>query len=447
MENSDEVALPSLKILHVIAKSYPALNGYTVRSHEIFKAQKKTGEIIPLAITSPYYPEIKEMSEGAIIDGIEYHRTVPRRSLSTMDNWKNLPWFLRVIIYPLRLLKQLLIEKSLMGELEKEIENITKEEGPDILQAHTPFKVGLPTMRVARKLGKPFIYEVRGLWEESAIARGRFSKWNPRYWRFRLMETRTMRSADKVFCLSKTMKDQLISRGVNGGNIAIIRNGAPGEYLEEWGEKELRGRENEDSSLLRVKKISESNSIIGYVGSIQEYEGLGDLIEAVGEMISQQRKVHLLIVSNGENKTYLDEICREKKIQRNVTLVGPIPRDEIREYYEQIDIIAIPRLSGSMMARIVTPLKPMEALALGIPLIISDTPAIRELVGHGTATLFKSGNIPELFEKLCMIMDDEIETKKKVERGIVWIRDKGTWEISAKKTLSEYNQLLESRNY
>ncbi len=98
------------------------------------------------------------------------------------------------------------------------------------------------------------------------------------------------------------------------------------------------------------------------------------------------------------------------------------------------------------MARIVTPLKPMEALALGIPLVISDSPALRELVGEGTATFFESGNIPELFEKLCMVIDDEIETKKKVERGIVWIKNKGTWEISAEKTLIEYNRLLESRN-
>jgi len=446
MVNSGLGASPGLKILHVIAKSYPSLNGYTVRSHEMFKAQKKTGVVLPFAITSPYYPKIKEMNEFVEIDNISYYRTLPSRRVTIMENWKNYSMIQKLILYPFRLFRELLYERSLIIDFQRNIESLTEEENPDILHAHTPFKVGLPTMRVARKLRKPFIYEVRGLWEESAISRGRFTKWNLRYWRFRFMENRVMRSADRVFCLSNTMKEQLIRRGLDRRKISIIRNGAPEEYLEEKRQKELNLDLGQDSSLLRIKEIANSKSIIGYVGSVQKYEGLEDLVDAVGKMISNKRKVHLLIISNGDNKKYLEEICGKEQICRDVTIVGPIPRNKIREYYREIDIIAIPRLGGSTMARVVTPLKPMEALALGIPLVISDTPAIRELVGEGNATLFESGNIPELYQKLCITIDDKEATKEMVERGIRWIRNRGTWEISAKETLREYNKLIQSWN-
>ena len=438
----ENISRPPIKVLHVLAKSYPSLNGYSVRSHEIIKAQKKMGSVSPIVITSPFYPEILEMGEYVEIDGIPYNRTFPNQKKVLMPNWGNFPRLLKFILYPVRRFEDLIRERRLMKEFQAEIENISLEDNPDILHAHTPFKVGIPTMRAARKMGKPFIYEVRGFWEESAIARGRFSKWNPRYWRFRFMETKTMRGAEVVFCLSKTMKYELMRRGVKEEKISIIRNGAPSDYLEGGEEKKsFEGEENNDS-LLAIKNIKKSNKIIGYVGSIQVYEGLENLIEVIEMMVGDGKRVHLLVVSNDENKSFLEDICLEKNINIHVSIIGPVSRDDIRSYYEQIDVIVIPRDSDSKMANVVTPLKPMESLALGIPLIISDTPAIRELVGEGTATLFDSSNTSELYEKLDSVLQNKDEAAKKVELGIEWIRRNGTWDVSAAKTLVEYNLLL-----
>ena len=108
--NSGLGASPGLKILHVIAKSYPSLNGYTVRSHEMFKAQKKTGGVLPFAITSPYYPKIKEMNEFVEIDNICYYRTLPSRRVTIMANWENYSLIQKLILYPYRLLRELLYE-------------------------------------------------------------------------------------------------------------------------------------------------------------------------------------------------------------------------------------------------------------------------------------------------------------------------------------------------
>ena len=198
-----------------------------------------------------------------------------------------------------------------MKEFERSIESLSGRKTRYIACAH-PFKVGLPAMRVARKLNKPFVYEVRGLWEESAIANRRYTKWSFRYWRFRLMETRLIRLADRVFCLSDTMKEHLIRRGVERKDIAIIRNGAPEDYLIESSERVLSGESEGGGELLKIQEIKEENTIIGYVGSIQEYEGLKDLTQTVGKMISENKKVHLLIVSNSGSQSYLEKSVRGK---------------------------------------------------------------------------------------------------------------------------------------
>ena len=154
--------------------------------------------------------------------------------------------------------------------------------------------------------------------------------------------------------------------------------------------------------------------------------------------------MHLLIVSNSGSQSYLEKVCQREGILEHVTVVGPIQRSRIREYYEKIDVIVIPRLGDSRMARLVTPLKPLEAMALGIPLIISDTPATKELVGEENATFFEPGDTSELFEKLCFFIGDESEAGIRVENGIRWIKERGTWEISASNSLTEYNSILDS---
>jgi len=458
------------KVLHVLAKSVPELNGYSIRGHELITAQMRTRVVDPLVLTSPYYPDLTAMGERVTVDGVRYLRSMPigegrfsplgMRLLSLRGlgedrdsggtNQKNretsgrgrLFRIGRFLSYPLRAYISYIDERLRMGYFKEVIKEVIAEENPDIVHAHTPFKVGLPAMKAARESGKPFVYEVRGLWEESAIVRGKFSKWGMRYWRFRKLEERTMIGADAVFCISEKVKSDLIGRGVQEEKIVTIPNGAPSAYLS----GNMDGREklgaNEERHLTVLEEIGRKKKVIGYMGNIQQYEGLEILIRSIKQILAGGDKVHLLIVSNDGNIGFLKSLSEKEGIDSDCTIIGPISRQGVPHFYNCMDLVVIPRLGNSRMAELVTPLKPLEALALGIPLVISDTPAIREIVSVERATLFESGNLADLSEKITRVLADDEGGLDKAEKGKKWVLENATWEISAQKTIEAYGKLL-----
>ena len=153
-----------------------------------------------------------------------------------------------------------------------------------------------------------------------------------------------MKAADVVFCLSETMKLEIKKRGVKEEKIAVIRNGAPSDYLNRKPKRNIASQNNE--ILAEIKKIRARRKIVGYVGSIEVYEGLENLISVIEMMIESDYDVHLLIISNNDNKSIIEKQCTERNLQSRVTIVGPIPRSEIRDFYELIDVVVIPRLGS-----------------------------------------------------------------------------------------------------
>ena len=272
---------------------------------------------------------------------------------------------------------------------QKCIEEEISETGADIVHAHTPYKVGIPALRAARKKGKKFVYEVRGIWEESAIARGKFSKWGARYWRFRFGENRVIRSADRIFCGNELIKDDLIIAESIGSNNCNFELGADLCCLRhQTKEEKLGGRRPSGIN----KESWVGAKIVGYIGSVR-YEGLDLLANAVKKIIDQGVDAHLLLISNTGIEEDLRRYLRTIGMEEYSTFCGPISREVIPRFYREIDVIVIPRVGNSRMAELVTPLKPLEPIALGVPLIVSDAPAMMEVVSHDTATIFESGNV------------------------------------------------------
>ena len=453
----------TIKVLHVKAKSMPELNGYSIRGHEIIRAQLDSGEVSPTCITSPFYPSIESMEVDAEIEGVRYKRSLPldeskvsspsryflrsrwigSRRGSTVDNNRYVRGFTRIVTYPARMFLAIVEERIRSRYFQKCIEEAISDSESDIVHAHTPYKVGIPALRAARKKGKKFVYEVRGIWEESAIARGKFSKWGPRYWRFRFGENRVIRSADRIFCINELIKNDLINRGVDEELITVILNGARESMLSEGHQNQRGDVEEEEEILLEsIKKIGESSKIVGYMGSIQKYEGLDLLANAVKQIIGRGENAHLLVISNSGIGEDMRKYIRSIGMDEFSTLCGPISREIIPKFYMKIDAIVIPRLANSRMAEMVTPLKPLEPIALGVPLIVSDTPAIREVVSDNTATIFQPGNVHDLVDKISSILSNEENGKEKSRNGKKWLAENATWEILARKTIVEYRNLL-----
>ncbi len=463
-----------VKVLHVLAKSFPELNGYAIRGHELIKSQNNSGLVNPIVLTSPFYPSNDKMSKGVTHDGIRYLRSMPIRD-EEMSPWKVkilkmrdsrvvaskiltggkggalpayrkiLSQFSRALSYPLRLTFGVIEEKIRMDYFRKRILQEILEFEPEIVHAHTPFKVGIPAMRAALEANKKFVYEVRGLWEESAIARGKYSRFGLRYWRFRMMENKVLKGAELVFCISEGVKGYLIKRGVKEGKITVLHNAAPREYLS-FPDNDSN-QEIDEMTMGVVSELEEagiSKKIIGYVGNIQSYEGIETLVDSVKQMVSEGKMVHLAIISNEEDTSGVSSYCEQSGIGEHCTVIGPIRRELIPRIYSCFDVNVIPRLIQSKMARLVTPLKPLEALAMGVPLVISDSPAIREIVSEERGTFFESGNSVNLKNKIEMILSDDELRSSRVEEGRKWVSEMATWDHRARETVEEYQKILRS---
>ncbi len=182
-------------MLHVLANGPPDVNGYAVRTQGLLKAYSETGMIEPVGLTSPWYPERESMTEPTEIDGITYHRTLhPARMKSTKgvgmkwsaargrdriagsEGFAAKPFWRRALHFalkPLRPAWSWIEERILFKHFTNRIIEVAKAENAEIIHAHVPYRVGMPALQAARKLGLPFVYEMRGVWEESAVASGR----------------------------------------------------------------------------------------------------------------------------------------------------------------------------------------------------------------------------------------------------------------------------------
>ena len=480
-----------IRVLHVLANSSPNINGYAVRSHDMLIAQLNTGLVEPIAITSPYYPEKKSMAVFHSKDGIDYHRCahpayrnsnhglirkwiawrgkkkIPSEVSSTAEAkqiqrptsipkvvvW-NTKWTIihstravrrgiRILTRPIRSLFTMggswVAEKTYIKMLEEEIQKLIEEKKPDLIHAHTPYRVGLPAMNVARKLNIPFVYEMRGIWEDTAVINGRWRTWGLPYRRFRRMENRVLRGADHVYCISEQLKKDAISRGVDAEGITIVRNAVNDELFTGDGKD---SHSELISSIIEDLKLSEETIVIGYIGSIQRLEGLETLATAVSNL-EKNLDVRLLIVSTEKNQKYFREYCESAGIGDIAIIAGPVPRNIVSECYHLIDIFAVCRPPGFRVTEIVTPLKPFEAMARGLPVIVSNLPALKEIVeDKSTGLCFEAGNHIDLSRKITKLISDKELRIQLGKDGQKWIMEHRLWSKVIINSIDGYQRML-----
>ena len=282
-----------MRVLHVLANGPPDVNGYAVRTQGLLKAYSETGQIEPVGLTSPWYPERESMAEPIEVDGITYHRCLhPARMKSTSgvgikwsasrgrdriagsEGFAAKPFWRRALHFALKPLRpgwSWIEERILFKHFTARIIEVAKQENADIIHAHVPYRVGMPAMKAARTLGIPFVYEMRGMWEESAVASGRWRAGGLAHNRFRRMETKVLRKADAVICISETLRSEAISRGVPSGKITIVPNAV-----------NPKGSTTSEPELLeQMKDKLGDSSVVGYIGSLRELEGVDTTAEAV----------------------------------------------------------------------------------------------------------------------------------------------------------------------
>ncbi|MBI4528299.1 MAG: glycosyltransferase, exosortase A system-associated [Deltaproteobacteria bacterium] len=395
-----------MKILHVLDHSLPLHSGYTFRSQEIFLSQQKMG-LRPLALTSPKHEQswTGDSQDGEIIAGIPYFRTgsLSRRGLPFAS------------------------ELSLMARLARRIHQIAVMEKADLLHAHSPILNGLPALWVGRKLGLPVVYEIRAFWEDAAADHRTYAEDSRKYKLVRHIETWLCRRVDEIVVICRGLEDDLIQRGIPPEKISVVYNGINTHKFQ----ISLADREHRDRWGLSGKKV------IGFIGSFYRYEGLDLLVDAFAQLASSRPDVSLLLVGGGEMENELKAQVNRLGLDGKVVMPGEVPHERVPGIYSTIDILAYPRYS-KRLTELVTPLKPLEAMAMGKALVASDVGGHRELIRHGeTGLLFPAGDVSSLVSALQHLLNASGLRKQMERQGTVWSRTEHSW----KKTTAMYSEI------
>ena len=408
------------RVLHVLANSAPDVNGYAIRSHDLLVSLKDANICDPIVLTSPYYPHRESMVDDAQIDGIEYHRSTShkKKQLSSKHHGFNVPkseplifrsfkfmmykskLILKKLTRPLyrsvSMFRRFLGEKKLMKIFEKEIIEHASKHNATIIHAHTPFRVGLPAMRAARKLGLPFVYEVRGMWEDSAVAQGRWKTSSIPYRYYRSQENKIIQQSDEVIVIGSNLGKEILSRNLRVKPPTIVPNAVGREMASYPLDLKCEIPENV-IQLVKNLQIKDSTIVVGYIGSLRTLEGVDFTAKAVALCAKNGLDVRFLVCSSKANQDHLRNLCSELDISDISFIEGPYPHNEIVYCYDLIDIFVVSR-PDTNVTRIVPPIKPLEAMIRHRPTVVSNLPALCEIVeDRVTGMTFPAEDINALF--------------------------------------------------
>ncbi len=341
------------RVLHVLDHSLPLHSGYTFRTRAILAAQAAAGHEVR-GITG-----LRHVADGPAcehIEGLTFHRTPG--TASGPSAWRE--W------------------REIMA-LAAAIERLAGEWRPDVLHAHSPALCGKAALIAGERLEIPVVYEIRAFWEDASVSNGASREGGIKYRLTRALEGHVVARANAVVTICQGLKDDLVLRGTDPAKITISPNGV---------DFSLFGEEAPREQALADELELGKGPVVGFIGSFYDYEGLDDLIAAMPALVRQVPDARLLMVGGGPCAEALKAQAEASSAARAIRFVGRVPHDQVERYYALMDVMAYPR-KASRLTDLVTPLKPLEAMAQGKLVAASAVGGHRELITDGvTGTLF-----------------------------------------------------------
>ncbi|MFV0625075.1 TIGR04063 family PEP-CTERM/XrtA system glycosyltransferase [Sphingomonas sp. ac-8] len=396
-----------MRILHVLDHSLPLHSGYTFRTRAILKAQIARGWTVA-GVTGARQGATGAAAEG--VDGLDFFRTVPPRPARA----------------PLGELRE-------VAALARRVEQVADEFRPDVLHAHSPLLDGLAALVVARRRRLPLVYEVRAFWEDAAVGNGTGREGSPRYRATRALETWLVRRADAVAVICEGLRGDLVARGIDPGKIFVSPNGV---------DMTLFGAPPPaDPALARELDVADAETI-GFIGSFYDYEGLDDLIAAMPALVARRPRLKLLLVGGGPMETALRAQAAASPAAGAIRFVGRVPHEAVERYYGLVDVLVYPR-KHMRLTDLVTPLKPLEAMAQRRLVAASDVGGHRELIRDGdTGTLFPADDPGALAERVAGLFADRSGWDAMRDRGRRFVERERNWSSNVSRYEPVYHALV-----
>jgi glycosyltransferase involved in cell wall biosynthesis len=401
---------PPGRILHIVTDALPSTSaGYTVRTQEIALAQRAAG-MDPHVTTRIGFPVTAGRIDGrplVSVDGIPYHRLLPWVMPGRMDT----------------------IARTGL----KHASRLVSDLRPSVLHAASNYQNALIAIALRETYQIPYVYEVRGFWEDTWLSRHAATanlESSDRYIRSRALETHCMTTADLVVTLGEAMRDEITSRGVPADKVIIVPNGVSGEFLKPLPSgAELRTRLG----------IGDGEFVVGLVSSLVAHEGIGTLLEAVKILRDRGVPARALIVGDGPERASLQR--RAAELGLDAIFTGRVPMAEVRSYHAVLDVFVVPR-TPDRVCQLVTPLKPVEAMASGLPVVVSGVRALGEIItDEETGMWFPPLDAAALADRLQRLHGDPGLRRSLGENARAWVAHDRTWEHNAARYRDAYARL------
>jgi PEP-CTERM/exosortase A-associated glycosyltransferase len=325
-------------------------------------------------------------------------------------------------------------ELTEMRALRRRLARLVRDERPDILHAHSPVLNVLPALSVGRRFGLPVVYEVRAFWEDAAVENHNLGSTGLRYRTSRQLDTWAMCRADAVLPICEPLRLEILRRGVVEDRLTVVPNAVDARFLER--------PPTEGVDDLRRSLGLEGRFVIGFIGSFYAYEGLDLLIEALALSREAMPQLSLLLVGGGPEEMRIRDLIDERKLAHCVALPGRVKHEDVLQFYQLIDLFVFPRRQ-LRLTELVTPLKPLEAMAQEKPVAASDVGGHRELVRHGeTGYLFSPDSPSALVDCLHSIIRDTAGRARIAERGRKFVESERSWNAVIRRYAAVYDPLL-----
>ncbi|SDE30607.1 Glycosyltransferase involved in cell wall bisynthesis [Paracoccus isoporae] len=405
------------RLLYLLHHSRPYLtNGYATRGHGVATGLREAGVDL-VCLTRPGFPldVVKDLPafipESDLIDGITYLRQLhPKRS----GRGRSQMYF---------------------ADAADQIERRLREIRPQAVMVASNYVAAIPAVMAAHRCGLPIAYEVRGFWEVTQLSRDSGLEKTMKFRAQKALESRVAAACDHVFTLASPMRDELVRRGVARDKISLLPNSCDTAQF---------CPQPRADALAEKWSIPQGVPVIGYIGSFVQYEGLDDLTRACARLRREGHVFRLVLVggnTNGTVEAEIAEIARESGLGDWLITPGRVPHEQVDAWYSLIDIAPFPR-KPQPVTELVSPLKPLEAMAAGKAVVMSSVRAMAEMVEGGqTGLVFQKGNADDLATKLAKLIEDRDIRRSLGQNARRYILAERTWRSMGERVKHWMQQL------
>lgn len=418
-ESSAAELVRPLRVLHVLDHSWPVHSGYAFRSLHLIAAQHLLG-LRPQVLTGPLQLADDPQARDAELDGVAYWRTPYTGSFSEWAIVRRRP---------------VLREAAVVRLLRRRILTLLEHERFDIIHAHSPALCGLAALQATRSRHLPFVYEIRAFWEDAASDESKTPLRSLRYALSRRLEAHVVNGADAVVGIASSILSDLRARKVNPAKLFHVPNGVDTDKFSPA---------PRDEALTAELKLG-NEPVFGFIGSFYSWEGVAWLVRAVAEFRRRGNSFKLLLIGDGEEMPAVRAAVRELSAENFIHVLGRVPHDQIERYYTVVDVLVYPR-HRRRLTELVTPLKPLEAMAQAKAVLGSDVGGIRELIEpEQTGLLFRADDVDDFCQQAQRLVDNEAMRRELGSRAREVILREKDWKILAKRYVEVYDAAIQNR--